>query len=602
MGDPCRSRRARRCSTRQARRAWTCPRSASTPTSRRRPIAACVSSNSRSAPTAPTPNRSPGAPERQASKLLPSCRAKAEPGQVVYTNSHNVRASRRGSLRLLLGGVDLSEAPDLADLCAAYGVEAGTDAERAPFPIYVDNSYYIRDYNKCVMCWRCVDVCGDQVQFTFAIEPAERGFEVRVGTSEYDGMMDTTCVYCGNCVQVCPSGALKGRAQWEAEQRGTLTDDRVVETTCSFCGVGCGLTAHVRDGAITHVDSPDDHPVNQGWLCVKGRYGWDYAQHEDRLTHPLIRVGARGEGRWRRASWDEALDLTAHRLAHHRDTHGTDAVAVYASSKCTNEENYLLQKFTRAALQTNNIDNCTRLCHASSVAALDISLGTGAFTNSLDEIAENDVIFVTGSNTTETHPITALKMKAAVRDGAQLIVADPRAIELTRWADVHLQFRTGTDVPHVQRPAARGDSRRTGGRGVRIRAGEQLRGRGRVGARLDARAAAGAYRHSGGRHRARRPHHRRGRQDGLLLGRRHFRANPRHPTPASRSSTSAWPPATWAGAARASILCADRTTCRAPATWAPFRCISPTTARSRMQGFVGCSREPGASRCLRSRA
>ncbi len=388
-----------------------------------------------------------GAPERQASKLLPACRAKAEPGQVIHTNSRNVRASRRGSLRLLLGGVDLSEAPDLVELCSAYGVEAGTDAEREPFPIFVDNSYYIRDYNKCVMCWRCVDVCGDQVQFTFAIEPAERGFEVRVGTTEYDGMMDTTCVYCGNCVQVCPSGALKGRAHWEAERRGRLTDDRVVQTTCSFCGVGCGLTAHVRDGAITHVDSPDDHPVNQGWLCVKGRYGWDYAQHDDRLTHPLIRVGARGEGRWRRASWDEALDLTAQRLAHHRDTHGADAVAVYASSKCTNEENYLLQKFTRAVLQTNNIDNCTRLCHASSVAALDISLGTGAFTNSLDEIAENDVIFVTGSNTTETHPITALKMKAAVRDGARLIVADPRAIELTRWADVHLQFRTGTDVP-----------------------------------------------------------------------------------------------------------------------------------------------------------
>ena len=192
------------------------------------------------------------AARRSLTAKRPSCCRPAAPrpsrARSCSPNSHNVLASRRGSLRLLLGGVDLSEAPELADLCEDYSLAVGTAAEREPFPIYVDNPYYIRDYNKCVMCWRCVDVCGDQVQFTFAIEPAERGFEVRVGTAEYDGMLDTTCVYCGNCVQVCPSGALKGRAQWEAERRGQLTDDRVVETTCSFCGVGCGLTAHVRDG------------------------------------------------------------------------------------------------------------------------------------------------------------------------------------------------------------------------------------------------------------------------------------------------------------------------------------------------------------------
>ena len=389
----------------------------------------------------------PGAPDRNESKLLPACRAKAEAGQVVLTRSPNTVASRRGSLRLLLGGVDLSEAPELAELLTEYGVDAGTSSEREPFPIYDDNPYYIRDYNKCVMCWRCVDVCGEQVQFTFAIEPAERGFEVRVGTHEYNGMLDTTCVYCGNCVQVCPSGALKGRGQWEAERAGLLEDERVVQTTCSFCGVGCGIEAHVRGGAITHVRSPTDHPVSQGWLCVKGRYGWDYTTSPERLTHPLIREGRRGGGQWRRASWDEALGLVARRLGEIKTAHGSDALAVYASSKCTNEENYLIQRFTRAALGTNNIDNCTRLCHASSVAALGMSLGTGAFTNSLDEIAENDVIFVTGSNTTETHPITALKMKAAVRDGAKLVVADPRKIELCEWADAHLQFRTGTDVP-----------------------------------------------------------------------------------------------------------------------------------------------------------
>ncbi|MBM4435796.1 MAG: formate dehydrogenase subunit alpha [Actinobacteria bacterium] len=396
---------------------------------------------------APTPGPPPGALERGESKLLPACKALAEPGLVIFTRSANVRASRRGTLRLLLGGVDLSEAPDLAALLAEYGVDIATGVKRDPFDVYVDNPYYIRDYNKCVMCWRCVDTCGTDVQHTFAIEPGERGFHVRVSTHEDRGIMDTTCVYCGNCVQVCPSGALKGRALWEAERQGLRHDEAVVHTTCSFCGVGCGLDVRVRGGKITHVLSPPNHPVNQGWLCVKGRFGWDYVQSPDRLTHPLIRVGARGAGQWRQATWDEALELVARRLAAIRDAHGPDALAVYGSSKCTNEDNYLLQKLTRVVLGTNNIDNCTRLCHASSVAALGMSLGTGAFTNSLDEIAENDVIYVTGSNTTETHPITALKMKAAIRNGATLIVADPRAIELCQWAAVHLQFRTGTDVP-----------------------------------------------------------------------------------------------------------------------------------------------------------
>ena len=381
------------------------------------------------------------------SRLLSACRALVEPGQNLFTNSQGVRRSRKGSLKALLSGVDLSEAPDLADLLTEYDIQPNGQASRADLPVIDDNPYYIRDYAKCVMCWRCVDVCGDEVQLTYAIEPGERGFHVRISTREYDGIMDTTCVYCGNCVQVCPSGALKSRTQWELEKQGIVEDDAVVETTCSFCGVGCGLEVHVRGGRITHAMSPEDHPVNQGWLCVKGRFGWDYAQSDDRLTHPLIRTGERGAGRWRRATWDEALNHVARRLTEIRDTHGSDALAVYGSSKCLNEDNYLLQKFTRVVLGTNNIDNCTRLCHASSVAALGLSIGTGAFTNSLDEIAENDVIYVTGSNTTETHPITALKMKAAIRNGAKLIVADPRAIELTRWADVHLQCRTGADVP-----------------------------------------------------------------------------------------------------------------------------------------------------------
>jgi formate dehydrogenase alpha subunit len=327
-----------------------------------------------------------------------------------------------------------------------YGVEPSFEnASREN--VIVDNPFYVRDYDRCVLCWRCTDVCGSGVQHTFAIQPVGRGEASAIGTLSNVGMSESSCVFCGNCVQVCPTGALEPRTLWELGTDFLKEPETVVSTTCSFCGVGCGLDVHVRDGQITHTTSPEDHPVNGGWLCVKGRYGWDYTQSEDRLTEPLIRVGDRNSGKWRQASWDEALDLVASKLSNIRDTHGPDSLAVYGSSKCTNEDNYLLQKFTRVSLGTNNIDNCTRLCHASSVAALGMSLGTGAFTNSLDEIAENDVIYVTGSNTTETHPITALKIKAAVEAGARLIVADPRKIELAHFADVHLQPRTGTDVP-----------------------------------------------------------------------------------------------------------------------------------------------------------
>ncbi len=387
-----------------------------------------------------------GAAGRGEGKLLPSCRALAEDGQRIHTRAPDVLETRRGVLSLLTAGVDLSDAIELQALASEY--EVGTDGlvTRDPRSTFVDNPFYVRDYKKCVMCWRCTDVCGDDVQHTFAIEPAGRGFDSIISTINNAEMKDTTCVFCGNCVGVCPTGALKPKILWDLEQQNSMvleTDERVVDTVCSFCGVGCNLEVHLREDSITHVTSASDSPVNQGWLCVKGRYGFDYIDSEKRITAPLIMRN----GQWEEATWDEALSLTAERLTYHRDTHGSDAIGVYGSSKCTNEDNYYLQKFVRTVLGTNNIDNCTRLCHSSSVAALNMTIGAGAFTNSLDEIAENDVIYVTGSNTTETHPITALKIKKAVKNGAKLIVADPRRIELTQFADAHLQFRTGTDVP-----------------------------------------------------------------------------------------------------------------------------------------------------------
>ncbi|BDG59237.1 formate dehydrogenase subunit alpha [Caldinitratiruptor microaerophilus] len=222
---------------------------------------------------------------------------------------------------------------------------------------------------------------------------------------------------------------------------------RPVVTTCSYCGVGCTLEVRTLRGRIVKVTSPPDAPANRGNLCVKGRFGHDYVTSPDRLTRPLVRRGDRRTGRLEPASWEEALDLVARRLASVRERYGPGAVAGFSSAKCTNEENYLFQKFLRAVIGTHNVDHCARLCHASSVVAMNLALGATAMTNSIGEIRDHaDVILVTGSNTSENHPIVALEMKAAVARGARLILIDPREIELARFATVWLRQRPGTDV------------------------------------------------------------------------------------------------------------------------------------------------------------
>lgn len=236
-----------------------------------------------------------------------------------------------------------------------------------------------------------------------------------------------------------------------------IQPDRVVATTCPFCGVGCQLELHVKDDYIYKVTSPFDSVVNHGNLCVKGRFGYDFVFHPARVTVPLIRRTPQQPGRrtqafdrseWREASWDEALDYTAERLVAIYREHGAEAMAVYSCAKATNEDNYLLQKIFRALFRTNNVDHCTRLCHAGSVVALQMAIGSSAMSNTASEVIHNDVFIVTGSNTAETHPIIALQMKAAVeKHGAKLIVVDPRRIEMVNYAVLWLAQRPGTDVP-----------------------------------------------------------------------------------------------------------------------------------------------------------
>jgi formate dehydrogenase alpha subunit len=236
-----------------------------------------------------------------------------------------------------------------------------------------------------------------------------------------------------------------------------ITADRVVPTTCPYCGVGCNLELHINDDYIYKVTSPFDSPVNHGNLCVKGRFGYDFIYNKDRVTMPLIRKTAQAPGartqafdrdQWRKVSWEEALDYTAGRLVEIYRRDGADALSVYCCAKATNEDNYLLQKLFRALFRTNNVDHCTRLCHAGSVVALQMALGSSAMSNTAAEVIHSDVFLVTGSNTAETHPIIALQMKAAVANhGAKLIVVDPRRVEMVNWATLWLPEKPGTDVP-----------------------------------------------------------------------------------------------------------------------------------------------------------
>jgi formate dehydrogenase alpha subunit len=236
-----------------------------------------------------------------------------------------------------------------------------------------------------------------------------------------------------------------------------IKPDRIVPTTCPYCGVGCNLELHIKDDYIYKVTSPFDCVVNRGNLCVKGRFGYDFIYNKDRVTVPLIRKTAQAPGtrtqafdrsEWHQVSWDEALDYTADRLVEIYNRDGADAMAVYCCAKATNEDNYLLQKMFRALFRTNNVDHCTRLCHAGSVVALQMALGSSAMSNTAAEVIHSDVFLVTGSNTAETHPIIALQMKAAVANhGAKLIVVDPRRVEMVNWATLWLPEKPGTDVP-----------------------------------------------------------------------------------------------------------------------------------------------------------
>jgi formate dehydrogenase major subunit len=387
--------------------------------------------------------------------LAPSCCRYPTKGMDVASNSERAVHSQKMVVELLLADVPKEDlkpgANELFGYAASLGVAQSRFGMREQPKCDVSHPAMDVNLDACIQCTRCVRACREE-QVNDVIGYAFRGHSSKIVFDFDDPMGDSTCVACGECVQACPTGALA-----PAKNAYAVKETKQVDSVCPFCGVGCQLTYHVKDNVIVRVDGRDG-PANHERLCVKGRFGFDYVHHPHRLTKPLIRkpgVPKTGDftvdpTRWsdvfREATWEEALDFAASGLKKVRDTHGGGALAGFGSAKGSNEEAYLFQKLVRTGFGSNNVDHCTRLCHASSVAALLEGVGSGAVSNQVSDVDVADVIFVIGSNPTSNHPVAATWMKNAAKRGAKLIICDPRRPDLARHAWRYLQFKADTDV------------------------------------------------------------------------------------------------------------------------------------------------------------
>ncbi|MDF2617751.1 MAG: formate dehydrogenase, alpha subunit [Xanthobacteraceae bacterium] len=391
-----------------------------------------------------------------------SCTTPVAPGIKVHTQTPRLAQLRKGVMELYISDHPLDcltcaangdcELQDMAGAVGLREVRYGMEGANhfAPtselvMPKDESNPYFTYDPAKCIVCNRCVRAC-EEVQGTFALTISGRGFGSRVSPGQSEAFLTSECVSCGACVQACPTATLSEKRLIEIG-----TPEHSVVTTCAYCGVGCTFKAEMRGQEVVRMVPWKDGKANRGHSCVKGRFAWGYATHQDRITKPMIR--AKVTDPWREVSWEEAISYTASELKRIQDSYGRKAVGGITSSRCTNEEAYLVQKIIRSGFGTNNVDTCARVCHSPTGYGLNQAFGTSAGTQDFDSVEDSDVIMVIGANPTDGHPVFGSRMKKRLREGAKLIVVDPRRIDLVKSphikAEFHLPLQPGTNVAIV---------------------------------------------------------------------------------------------------------------------------------------------------------
>lgn len=379
-------------------------------------------------------------------KTMASCHTPVTEGYHIYTDTASVKKLRKNIVELVLTDhpldcltCEVNGNCELQDVAASVGIrgvrypEGKTHLDREKD---LSHPYMTSDLSKCINCYRCVRAC-DEVQGEFVLSMAGRGFDSKIIKGMDTSFFDSDCVSCGACSQACPTSAISDIF----ESKAVVASEKT-RTVCTYCGVGCNLEVSHDGGEILSIRAPYDAEVNEGHTCLKGRYAFSFYDHPERLRNPLIKKN----GEFVEASWEEAYDLIVSKLETVKKEHGADYIAGISSSRCTNEENYLMQKFIRAVVGTNNIDGCARVCHSPTALGMQRAFGTGAATNSIEDLKFTDCMMIIGANPSEGHPVTGARLKQHAMKGKTLIVLDPRKTELARYADYHLPLRPGTNV------------------------------------------------------------------------------------------------------------------------------------------------------------
>ena len=380
-------------------------------------------------------------------KAMASCHSPVFENAYIYPESKNIQKLRRNIIELVLTDhpldcltCEVNGNCELQDVAAQVGIRDVRYPEGANH-LYREKDkshpYMTSDLSKCINCYRCVRAC-DEVQGEFVLNMAGRGFDAHIIKGFDQSFMASDCVSCGACAQACPTSAISD----VFESKSVVASGEKTRTVCTYCGVGCNLEVSTKNGEILSIQAPYEAEANGGHTCLKGRYAFKFYNHPDRLRTPLIKKN----GKFEEATWEEAYDHISSKLAEIKTNFGPDAIAGISSARTPNEENYLMQKFMRAVIGTNNIDCCARVCHSPTALGMQRAFGTGAATNSIEDLDHTDCILIIGANPTDAHPVTGAKMKQKLMKGVTGIVIDPRRIELAKYATYHLQLRPGTNV------------------------------------------------------------------------------------------------------------------------------------------------------------